>query len=182
MANRPGRLEIIHGCMFSGKSTELVRRLIAAEKAGHRVIAFKPRRDDRYAADRIVTHDGAAIDAVAIDRAGEIDTRGTAFDVLGVDEIHFFGPGLVDVCRRVLETPCRLVLAGVDIDHRGAPFPAFPPLLAMADEAVRTTARCARCGGVAEFSQRMIADDAAIVVGGAESYEPRCPACFTPPP
>ncbi len=182
MPTRRGRLEVICGCMFSGKSTELLRRLTAAARAGHRVIAFKPRRDDRYATDRIVTHDGAAIDAVAISRPDEIDARSAAFDVLGVDEIHFFGPDLVDVCRRLRETPRRLILAGVDVDHRGNPFPVFSHLLTMADETIRTTARCAQCGGVAEFSQRMIADDSAIVVGGAESYEPRCRTCFTPPP
>jgi thymidine kinase len=182
MTESTGRLEVIHGCMFGGKSTELMNRLRDAAAGGANVLAFKPRRDDRYADDRIVTHDGSSWEAVPIDRPHDLIDRAADCDVAGIDEIHFFDLSLVDACRQLLHDRKRLIVAGVDIDHRGRPFPVFPPLLALADETVRKTARCHRCGGVAEFTQRLIDRDDAIVVGGAESYEPRCRDCFEPPP
>jgi thymidine kinase len=111
----------------------------------------------------------------------QIGTHVEGCDVVGLDEVHFHGTALVEVCRELVARGLRLIAAGVDIDHRGRPFPVFPPLQAMADELVHRTARCVRCGGEAEFSQRMINDDSPIVVGGADLYEPRCRFCFRRP-
>lgn len=167
--------------MFSGKTTELIRRLEAAGQGGAGVIAFKPARDIRYAHDRIAAHTGALFEAVPIAGAEDILPAVSEADVVGIDEAHFFDLRLVDVCRDLVESGKRVIVAGVDVDHRGRPFPVFPPLLALADETFRRTARCARCGGPAEFSQRLVDSDAPILVGGAEAYEPRCRLCFRPP-
>ena len=182
MAAPSGRLELIYGCMFSGKTTELIRRLGAARQTGAEVVAIKPRRDTRYARDRIVTHVGDSFDATVIDQPEEVVSAAGGREVVGIDEAHFFDSRLADACRQLVELGRRVIVAMVDLDHRGRPFPAFPPLLALADEATRRTARCARCGQVAEFSQRLIDSDEPIVVGASESYEARCPSCFRPPP
>ena len=177
----PGRLELIYGCMFSGKTTELIRRLADAQSAGRRVVALKPARDQRYAERELVSHAGQTFAAVPIDRPEQIESCAEGFDVVGLDEVHFYGPEVVEACRTLVAEGKRVIVAGVDIDHRGRPFVVFPPLQAAADELVHRTARCARCGGEAEISQRMIEDDSPIVIGGADLYEPRCRFCFRRP-
>jgi thymidine kinase len=182
MTCRAGRLEVICGCMFSGKTTELIRRLEQARAHGAAVIALKPVRDTRYASDRIVSHDGPTFDATPVHDEPAILSAASGFDVVGIDEIHFFDEAVADACRQLVAGGARVIAAGVDIDHRGRPFPAVRRLLELADETIRRTARCARCGAVAEFSQRLVDSDDPIVVGGADLYEPRCRRCFRPPP
>lgn len=168
--------------MFSGKTTELIRRLEQARADGAAVIALKPARDTRYASDRIVAHDGPTFDATPLPDEAAILASASGFDVVGIDEAHFFDELVADACRRLVASGVRVIVAGVDIDHRGQLFPAVRRLLALADETIRRTARCARCGGAAEFSQRLVESDDPIVVGGADLYEPRCRLCFRPPP
>jgi thymidine kinase len=176
-----GRLELIPGCMFSGKTTELIRRLRGAAHQGKRVVAIKPRRDTRYGREQVVTHAGEALPALEATCAADVERMAGDADVVGVDEAHFYDPVLVDVCRALVGRGRRVIVAGVDTDHFGDPFPVFPPLTAVADVVDRRTARCARCGGVAEYSQRLVDSNEPIVVGGSESYEPRCRFCFRCP-
>jgi thymidine kinase len=97
-----------------------------------------------------------------------------------IDEAHFFGAALTPVCIELIRRGVRVIVAGVERDHLGRPFEPFPSLLCEADEVVKLSGRCAVCGGPSVHSQRLIASDAHIVVGGAESYQPRCRACFNP--
>jgi thymidine kinase len=173
-----GRLEIICGCMFSGKTTELLRRLAEAEVRGLGVAAVGPARDTRYGAARLATHTGAWRAAAAIADAGELVAAAGAAAVVGVDEGHFFSDSILEPVAELVSRGRRVIVAGVPIDHRGRPFPPFPALSAVADEVVRLYAPCAACGAPAVHSQRMGGGDDAIVVGGAGMYEARCEGCF----
>jgi thymidine kinase len=198
----PGRLVVICGPMFAGKSTALLDRARGAEAAGRRVLAVKPARDDRYDASAIVTHAGEQVQARALHHAGELlsayaEHPGGPPEVVIIDEAHFFGDELIAPVLALLAGPgagagagggasdgggagCEVILAGLERDHRGEPFAPMPRLLCEADEVVKLTGRCARCGGAAIHSQRLVASRERIVVGGAEAYEPRCRACFVP--
>ena len=176
----PGRLEIICGPMFAGKTTELLRRLLDAQRRGESVVAVKPARDTRYSTGEITTHTGESFPALPVaDASGVAGASGTAA-VVAIDEAHFFGPALVQVCRELIRGGVRVIVAGVERDHLGRPFEPFPSLLCEADEVAKLSGICAVCGGPSVYSQRMFASDAAIVVGGAESYQARCRACFDP--
>ncbi len=176
----PGRLEVICGPMFAGKTTELVRRLLDAQAKGERVVAIKPARDTRYRVLEIATHTGQVFPAMPVTDAEGVVVAASEATVLAIDEIHFFGPALVSVCRELIQHGVRVIVAGVERDHLGRPFEPFPALLCEADEVVKLSGKCAVCGGPSVHSQRMFASDAAIVVGGAESYQPRCRTCFKP--
>ncbi len=176
-----GRLEVICGCMFAGKTTELMRRVREAKGAGESVKVFAPKRDTRSGVGRVRTHGGDAIDAVAVATADELLGLAGAASVVAVDEIHFLGAPLGEVCRSLVRMRRRVIVAGVDRDHRGWPFEPFPALFCEADEVVKLSSVCAKCGRPAVHTQRLIESNAAIVVGGAEAYEPRCRECFRPP-
>lgn len=175
------RLTVICGPMFAGKTTELIRQLDAAAHAGRKVFAFKPASDTRYGQGCLATHAGGRFPARGI--ADEID--GVLLEMgegalAGIDEAHFFGTAIIEPVREALGRGVSFILAGVERDHRGRPFEPFPTLLCEADEVIKLHAACAVCGGPAVHSQRMIPGDAAIVVGGAESYQARCRNCFRP--
>jgi thymidine kinase len=182
MDSEVGRIEVICGSMFSGKSEELIRRLRRAIIAKQKVQAFKPVIDDRYSPDDIVSHDDRRIECRKIKGAGEIpglvaqDTR-----VVGIDEAQFLGEELVDVCEQLATDGKRVIVAGLDQDYRGKPFEPIPQLLALADEITKIMAVCMVCGAAANKTQRLIKSDERIVVGSGEAYEPRCRKCYRPP-
>jgi thymidine kinase len=175
-------IELIQGPMFSGKSTALLARLEELERAGNRILAFKPRRDARYAPDSIVTHDGAARAAANIDDMPPAPHQLLGIHAIGVDEAHFFESGLADHSVALAAAGIRVVLAGVDLDHRGQPFPVMARLRLVAGIVVDRRAQCSRCGESAQFTQRLILGNDRIIVGGREAYEPRCASCFEAPP
>jgi thymidine kinase len=178
---KQGRLEVVCGPMFAGKSTRLLARCAELAAAGLAVQAFKPARDDRYdGARHIVTHDGRRLEARPVVEAAEV-LAADAPAVL-IDEVHFFGDAIVEPCMRLVQSGRVVIVAGVDRDHRGRPFAPFPALLCEADRVDKLHATCARCGGAACHSQRLVDSDAHIVVGGPEAYEPRCRSCFRPAP
>jgi len=189
-----GRITVICGCMFSGKSERLVDLVRAARAEGRRVATFKHADDDRYAAGQIVTHTGRRIDATAVrDPRRLVELAGDA-DLVAIDEAQFFaaltkpacrepdGCDLVEACRALAEQGRDVIVAGLDLDSWGLPFGPVPELAAVADEVVRTHGRCARCGAVANHTQRVVPVEGHRMVGGPESYEPRCHHCFQPPP
>lgn len=173
-----GSIKLICGPMFSGKTTALIDTLQKARAKGYRVLAIKPVQDTRYARDRIVTHDGADIPAVVIQCGGDLIEGVEDSDVIGIDEVHFFDTTIVGACEELANQGKYVICAGVDLDHRGQMFDVIAGFVATAGEVVRLSATCSVCGGRAEFTQRLVASDERIVLGGAGEYEPRCADCF----
>ena len=176
-----GWIEVICGPMFSGKSEELIRRLRRAMIARKRVAVFKPKIDDRYSAEEIVSHGDLRMQSQVIKDAGEmlerIDWRA---EVVGVDEANFMGPSLVEVANRLADSGKQVIIAGLDTDYLGRPFAPIPDLLAQAESITKTLAVCVRCGNPAKHTQRLRGSEDLIVVGAADLYEARCRRCFEP--
>lgn len=179
--SRPGWLEVITGSMFSGKSEELIRRLRRAQIARQRVQIFNAEIDDRYAKDAIVSHSAMQIACTPVRSAQDIrvavhpDT-----EVVGVDEGQFFDMGLPAVCAELAKAGKRVIVAGLDKDYLGQPFEPMPQLLAAAEYITKTLAICMVCGGPANFTQRLVASGARVLVGATGMYEARCRHCFDP--
>jgi thymidine kinase len=174
-----GSVEIITGSMFSGKTEELIRRVKRAVLARQRVQAFKPRIDDRYDATRIVTHERVSVEAVAVANSESLERRvEEETDVVAIDEAQFFDVGIVEVADRLAARGVRVIIAGLDQDYLGRPFHPMPELMAIAEEVTKVHAVCTACGASASRSQRLIAEATTVLVGGSESYEARCRACF----
>jgi thymidine kinase len=176
-----GWVEVITGCMFSGKSEELIRRLRRAIIARQRVQVFKAGIDDRYASAQVVSHSRWRLEADRVQNAGEILKRvDPRTDVVGIDEAQFFDAEISQVCTHLAELGKRVVVAGLDMDFRGAPFGHMPELLTIAEEVEKVHAICARCGSPASFTQRLNQAQEQVVVGAADIYEARCRRCFEP--
>jgi len=181
-ARTGGRIELICGCMFSGKSERLLARLADARSGGIKVMVFKHSCDDRYSPNEIVAHSGGRAEAIAIGWASEmLETPGDAELVL-LDEAHFFNDDLVSACRALADRGCEVVAAGLDLDSWGLPFGHIPDLEAIADEVKQTYALCSVCGARADHTQRLTPVGGQKMIGGAEAYEPRCAKCFKAPP
>jgi thymidine kinase len=177
-----GWIEVIAGSMFSGKSEELIRRLRRAEIARQRVQVFKAEIDNRYSAEDVVSHSDQRMRSERVTQAREILERVRPdTQVVGIDEAQFFDMDLVEVCERLADSGVRVVVAGLDQDFRGRPFEPVPQLLAIAEYITKTRAICVQCGQPALRSQRLGASTERVVVGAAETYEPRCRACYEDP-
>ncbi len=178
---RVGCVEVVCGSMFSGKTEELLRRLKRARLARQVVQLFKPRLDDRYDAVKVVTHEGANADALPVADASELLARvrpETA--VVGIDEVQFFDERVVRAAEQLADGGVRVIVAGLDQDYLGQPFGPIPALLAIAEYVTKLHAVCAQCGAHASRSQRLVASEGTLFVGGAAAYEARCRRCFTP--
>lgn len=174
-------MEVIAGSMFSGKTEELIRRVKRALLARQHVQAFKPRIDDRYDRMRIVSHGSISIDAVAVANSQSLRERvRDETQVIAVDEAQFFDRGIVEVADELADSGRRVILAGLDQDYLGRPFPPMPDLLAIAEDVTKVRAVCSVCGADACRSQRLLPRGATVLVGGAGEYEARCRACFRP--
>jgi thymidine kinase len=180
----PGRMEVITGPMFSGKSEELIRRLKRAQIARLRVVSFKPDIDLRYQPDAIASHSAQTIEAVAVRDVERM--RAVLFpvldtiDVVGIDEAQFFDGTLVGLAMELVHAGKRVVLAGLDTTFAGEPFAPIPELMAIADEVLKLSAVCMVCGAPAIHTQRLGTSQQLVVVGATGVYEARCRACFRP--
>jgi thymidine kinase len=182
--NKPaetGWIEVVCGCMFSGKTEELIRRLRRAQIAKQRVVIFKPKIDNRYSADRIVSHNTQSLDSIVIDNVNEILSLSRDAQVIGIDEGQFFSNDLVGVCEDLAQNGKRVIVAGLDQDFRGRPFEPIPHLLAVAEYITKTLAICMVCGNPADRTQRITDQHELVVVGAQNVYEARCRRCFVPP-
>ena len=180
---RPGTgwIEVVTGSMFSGKSEELIRRVRRAQIARQRVQIFKPKIDDRYATDHIVSHSDMKMPSQVVSTSQEIlDRLDDRTEVVGIDEGHFFDAGLAQVVNALADRGVRVIVAGLDQDYRGRPFDPMPELLAIAEYVDKALAICMQCGAPANRTQRLTASTDRVVVGGAEEYEARCRRCFQP--
>jgi thymidine kinase len=176
-----GSITLISGCMFSGKTTALIREVGAAESVGRRVVVFKHGVDRRYAGGEVVTHNGTRVAARAVKASGDILTAAGPAEVVAIDEGHFFDDELPEVCAALRDRGTEVIVTALDRTWRGQRFAAIQRLAEMADRHERMLAACARCGRPATVSQRIRPfDRPGDFVGGAESYEPRCEDCFVP--
>lgn len=169
-----GWIEVVTGCMFSGKTEELIRRLNRARYATQRVVVFKPAFDTRYAVEDVVSHSEFRIPCIPVSTAGEILKRAGDAQVVGIDEAQFFDLDLVRVANQLADEGRRVVIAGLDQDYRGEPFEPMPQLLAVAEYIQKTLAVCMVCGSPADRSQRLVQRDVQVLLGAKESYEARC--------
>ena len=181
--NSTGWIEVICGSMFSGKSEELIRRLRRAQIARQRVQIFKPRIDDRFPDDHIVSHSELRMESQSVGSSQEIlQALGDRTEVVGVDEAQFFDAEIVGVCEKLANMGKRVIVAGLDTDYRGVPFDPMPELLAIAEYITKTLAICMRCGNpAANCTQRLVNSGERILVGHADAYEARCRRCYEPP-
>ena len=178
-ARAGGCIEVVCGSMFSGKTEELLRRIKRARLAKQTVQLFKPRVDDRYDAVKVVSHEGVSSDAVPVSSAKELLSivRKDAA-VVGVDEVQFFDAEIVEAVQSLADRGVRVIVAGLDQDYRGQPFGPMPLLMATAEYVTKLHAVCSSCGGQASRSQRLVAQEGQLFVGGAAAYEARCRRCF----
>jgi len=181
MLHSQGSVEVICGSMFSGKTDELIRRLVRARIARQKVQVFKPAIDVRYAEGKVTSHAGADFDALPVRGAREIPERlDEDTTVVGIDEAQFMDPGVVDVVQALAERGVRVLVAGLDMDFRGEPFGPMPLLMSKAERVDKLHAICMVCGDEASRTQRLVNgkparyDDPVVIVGAAEMYEARC--------
>ena len=177
-AHRPGRIEVICGSMFSGKTEELIRRMKRAKFAKQKVEIFKPAIDTRYSEEDVVSHDQNSIHSTPIDASGAILLLASDIDVVGIDEAQFLDDNLVDVCNELANRGIRVIIAGLDMDFKGVPFGPIPALCAIADEVTKVHAICVKCGALAYVSHRLVADEHRVMLGEQSEYEPLCRACY----
>lgn len=175
---RRGRIEVICGSMFSGKTEELIRRMKRAQFAKQRVEIFKSSIDTRYSEENVVSHEQNTIRSTPIDSSGNILLLASDIDVVGIDEAQFLDDGLMDVCNQLANNGVRVIVAGLDMDYKGVPFGPIPALCAVADEVTKVHAICVKCGALAYVSHRLIADDHRVMLGEQQEYEPLCRECY----
>ncbi|HEY6101835.1 MAG TPA: thymidine kinase [bacterium] len=176
-----GRIEVICGSMFSGKSEELIRRIRRAEIARQRVAVFKPMLDERYDRRQVASHDGARVEAVPVRESGDILTHlPDGVTVAAIDEAQFLDEGIADVAQTLAGSGIRVIVAGLDMDFRGEPFGAMPRIMALAETVDKLQAICMICGAPASRTQRLVNGNPAaytdpiILIGAQEAYEARC--------
>lgn len=176
--HRPGRIEVVCGSMFSGKTEVLIRRMKRAKFAKQKVEIFKPSLDTRYSEEDVVSHDKNTIRSTPIDSSGAILLLASDIDVVGIDEAQFFDDGLVEVCNQLANNGVRVIVAGLDMDYKGIPFGPIPALCAIADEVTKVHAICVKCGALAYVSHRLIHNDKRVLLGEKDEYEPLCRDCY----
>ncbi len=176
-----GWIEVIAGCMFSGKTEELIRRIRRAQIAKQSVAIFKPKIDTRFSDDHIVSHSEVKLLSTSVEHARDILPLAESAQVVGVDEAQFFDMGLVEVAEVLADQGKRVIIAGLDQDYRGKPFEPMPQLLCIAEYITKTLAICVVCGNPADRTQRTTRASERVLVGAKEAYEARCRKCFEPP-
>ena len=179
---RRGRIEVVCGSMFSGKTEELIRRMKRAQFAHQKVEIFKPSIDVRYSEADVVSHEGNAIPSTPVDSSQSILLLAGDSEVVGIDEAQFFDEGIVDVCNQLANQGVRVIVAGLDLDYRGIPFGPMPKLLAIADDVSKVHAICVRCGALAYVSHRIVEGDRQVLLGETKEYEPLCRQCYLASP
>lgn len=187
-------LEVIAGCMYSGKSEELIRRLRRCQIAGQRVLVLKSSLDDRYSKEDVATHVGEKLQAHTVRDPQEVREyleEEASWEVVGLDEVQFMGEKITDILERAAFKGIRVIAAGLDLDSEGEPFGPMGRLLAVADSVTKLTAVCValvpgvpggelkRCGKPATRSYRVPGHGGSQVLVGSEGkYEARCRECW----
>jgi thymidine kinase len=172
-----GWIEVITGCMFSGKTEELIRRLRRAQIAKQKVKIFKPRIDARYSENSIVSHNEQSLPSILIDDIIEVLKHSDDAQVIGIDEAQFFNESIIHICNSLASKGKRVIVAGLDQDYTGKPFEPMPQLLAIAEYITKQHAICVVCGNPADKTQRKTSESERVIVGAANIYEARCRKC-----
>lgn len=170
-AKQSGWMEVICGSMFSGKTEELIRRLRRAEMAGQNVEIFKPKVDNRYDDEDVVSHNQNKIKSTAVESPSEILLLGSNCDVVGIDEAQFFDQSIVEIANQLANNGVRVVIAGLDMDFLGRPFGPMPNLMATAEYVTKVHAICKKTGNLANYSMRISENQDLVQLGETESYE-----------
>ena len=173
-----GWIEVICGPMFSGKTEELIRRLVRAQYAKQRVAIFKPKTDNRYSDDYIVSHNKRRIKSIILESSSNILEHKDHADVFGIDEAQFFDDDLILISNKLAKLGKRIVIAGLDKDYQAIPFGPMSQLLVDAEYVTKVNAICMQCGDPANFSQRLTDEKNQVVIGETDKYEARCRKCF----
>ena len=178
---KDGTLEVITGCMFAGKTEELIRRVNVLRFANKNIIVFKPKVDNRYSTKEVVSHSGSSMESIDIAYAKDIlDHVKKHHEVIAIDEVQFFDEDIVAICEFLALQGKRVMVAGLDMDFRGEPFGVIPSLMTSAEFVTKLTAVCTVCGAPATRTQRLVNnqpasyDDPTVLIGASESYEARC--------
>ena len=177
-SSKKGWIEVICGSMFSGKTEELIRRLKRVQIANQKVEIFKPAIEVRYDLLDIVSHDATRIRSTPVDSSQNILLYASDVDVIGIDEAQFFDSELTKVAEQLALRGTRVIVAGLDMDYKGNPFGPMPALLSVADYITKLHAICMQCGNIATYTYRKNEDDATVLLGEKDLYEPRCRDCF----
>ncbi|WP_243136912.1 thymidine kinase [Alkaliphilus serpentinus] len=183
--SKNGSIEVIVGSMYAGKSEELIRRINRARIADLKVMAFKPKIDNRYSIEYITSHNGKQTECISVDNSAEIIDiiKDQVYDVLAIDEVQFFDEGIIKLCQEAADKGKRVICSGLDMDFRGEPFKVVPHLMAIAENVLKLTAICMVCKLPATRTQRLVNgkpanyNDPIILVGAKEAYEARCRKC-----
>jgi len=173
-----GRIEVICGSMFSGKTEELIRRLKRAKFARKKIEVFKPKIDNRYDKNEVVSHDKNSFSSTCINSISELTKNQLKSDVIAIDEAQFFDDELVTISRDLANQGKRVIIAGLDMDYEGNPFGPMPKIMAIAEQVTKVHAVCIECGSLASFSSRKSTEESLILVGEKEAYKPLCRTCF----
>ena len=176
--SKTGSIEVICGCMFSGKTEELIKRLTVAIKEGLKVEVFSPSIDTRHGEKRLVSHDLNSLPSTRVENSSAILSLAKDADVVGIDEAQFFDSDLPDVCNQLADNGLRIIVSGLDMDFKRRPFGPMPALMAIADTVTKLHAVCVCCGKPAMYSYRLTPGDSPILLGGQKSYEARCRNCY----
>ncbi len=176
---RNGWIEVICGSMFSGKTEELIRRMRRAEFAKMKVEIFKPRTDNRYHEENVVSHNQTTIRSTVVDHSSQLLLLTSEVEVIGIDEAQFFDDGLPDVCNQLANQGIRVIIAGLDMDFKGRPFGPMPHLLAIAEFVTKVHAICMQTGNLANYSYRHVPGDSVVQLGEKESYVPLSRMAYT---
>ena len=172
-----GWIEVITGCMFSGKTEELIRRLRRAQIAKQKVKIFKPLIDTRYSESSIVSHNDQSLPSIQIKDIKDVLKLSEDSQVIGIDEAQFFSDEIVNICNELADTGKRVIVVGLDQDYRGIPFEPIPHLLAIAEYITKSLAICVECGNPADKTQRKTTSSERVIVGTSDIYEARCRKC-----
>ena len=167
-----GRIEVICGSMFSGKTEELIRRIKKVELADEKYIIFRPKIDSRNPENKIISHAKNEISASIVSSPKEILDLSVNYPVIGIDEAQFFDQSIVDVCNLLADKGHRLIIAGLDMDFEGNPFGPMPNLMACAEDVMKVHAVCMETGNPAGYSYRKDNSDDLVLIGEKKEYKP----------
>lgn len=172
------KIQVVCGPMFSGKTKTLISLISEHLKNRKKVVVFKPKLDDRYAEQAIVSHDKDEVPAYSVNRPAEILDLFHRADVVAIDEVQFFDPSITEVCETIADYGKTVIVAGLDLDYLGRPFGSMPQLMSLADEIIKLNSVCTFCSGRARFSHRVSKDQGVVVLGEKDKYVPLCRSCY----